>query len=205
EEAKKAAAAAAEKKAAEAAEKKAAAEAEKKAAAEAEKKAAAEAEKKAAAEKAAAAKKAAADAKKKAAAEAAKQSEEVSDLFGGLADGKNAPKGGGAKSKGDGKPAGQGNAKTAGASGADISGYMGQIQGAIQSKFYDASSFAGKTCDLRIKLAPDGLLISVQAAGGDPALCQAAVSAAKLAHIPKPPSDAVYQHFKNSILEFKPQ
>lgn len=82
-----------------------------------------------------------------------------------MADGKNAPKGGGAKSKGDGKPAGQGNAKTAGASGADISGYMGQIQGAIQSKFYDASSFAGKTCDLRIKLAPDGLLISVQAAG----------------------------------------
>ncbi|HID4265770.1 TPA: cell envelope integrity protein TolA, partial [Serratia marcescens] len=153
----------------------------------------------------AAAKKAAADAKKKAAAEAAKQSEEVNDLFGGLADGKNAPKGGGAKSKGDGKPAGQGNAKTAGASGADISGYMGQIQGAIQSKFYDASSFAGKTCDLRIKLAPDGLLISVQAAGGDPALCQAAVSAAKLAHIPKPPSDAVYQHFKNSILEFKPK
>ncbi|MGP2960834.1 cell envelope integrity protein TolA, partial [Serratia bockelmannii] len=165
----------------------------------------AEAEKKAAAaEKAAAAKKAAADAKKKAAAEAAKQSDEVSDLFGGLADGKNAPKGGGAKSKGDGKPAGQGNAKAAGASGADINGYIGQVKNAIESKFYDASSFAGKTCDLRIKLAPDGLLISVQPAGGDPALCQAAVSAAKLAHIPKPPSDAVYQHVKNATLEFKP-
>ena len=98
----------------------------------------------------------------------------------------------------------KGNAKAAGASGADINGYIGQVKNAIESKFYDASSFAGKTCDLRIKLAPDGLLISVQAAGGDPALCQAAVSAAKLAHIPKPPSDAVYQHVKNATLEFKP-
>lgn len=144
--------------------------------------------------------KAAAQAKKKAAV--AKQSVEVDDLFDGLSDGKNAPEEGG-KQKGDGKPAGQG--KASGASGADINGYMGQIQGAIQSKFYDPGLFTGKTCDLRIKLASDGLLISVQEVGGDPALCQAAVSAAKLAQMPKPPSDAVYQHFKNFKLGFKPQ
>ncbi|MCE9938834.1 cell envelope integrity protein TolA, partial [Serratia liquefaciens] len=158
---------------------------------------------KAAAEKAAAKK--AADAKKKAAAAAAAQSSDVNDLFGDLADGKNAPKGGGAKAKGDGKPAGQGNAKAAGASGADIDGYAGQIRTAIQNKFYDASSFVGKTCDLRIKLGPDGFLIDVKSVGGDPALCQAAVAAANQAKIPKPPSDAVYQHFKNSTLVFKPQ
>ncbi|WP_037386502.1 cell envelope integrity protein TolA, partial [Serratia sp. DD3] len=167
-----------------------------KAAAAAEKKAAAEAEKKAAAEKAAAAKKAA-DEKKKAA--------EVDDLFGGLADGKNAPKGGSAKAQGDGKPAGQGNAKTAGASGADISGYLGQITAAIQSKFYDADLYKGRTCDLRIKLAPDGLLIDIKSEGGDPALCQAAIAAAKQAHIPKPPTPAVYEVFKNVPITFKPE
>ncbi|MNO10040.1 cell envelope integrity inner membrane protein TolA [compost metagenome] len=63
----------------------------------------------------------------------------------------------------------------------------------------------GKTCDLRIKLRPDGFMYEVEAVGGDPALCQAAVAAAKQARIPKPPSDAVYQQFKSSILEFKPQ
>ncbi len=168
----------------------------------AEKKAAAEAEKKAAAAEKAAAKKAA-DAKKKAAAAAAEQSSDVNSLFGDLADGKNAPKGGG-KQKGDGKPAGQGNAKTAGDKGVDSSGYEGQIRTAIENKFYDASSFAGKTCDLHIKLGPDGFLIDVKAVGGDPALCQAAVAAANQAKIPKPPSDAVYQKVKSFTLVFKP-
>ncbi|NIG98507.1 MAG: cell envelope integrity protein TolA [Serratia symbiotica] len=181
---------------------KAKAEADKLALAQAEAQKKAEARKRAEEAKNAAEQKAAAQAKKKAAA--AKQSAEVDDLFDGLSDGKNAPEEGG-KQKGDGKPAGQGNANATGASGADINGYMGQIQGTIQSKFYDPGSFTGKTCDLRIKLAPDGLLISVQEVVGDPALCQAAVSAAKLAQMPKPPSDAVYQHFKNFTLGFKPQ
>ncbi|NIG87652.1 cell envelope integrity protein TolA [Serratia symbiotica] len=180
---------------------KAKAQADKLALAQAEAQKKAEARKQAEEAKNAAEQKAAALAKKKAAA--AKQSAEVDDLFNGLSDGKNAPEGGG-KQKGDGQPAGH-NAKAAGASGADINGYMGQIQGAIQSKFYDPGSFTGKTCDLRIKLAQDGLLISVQEVGGDLALCQAAVSAAKLAQMPKPPSDAVYQHFKNFTLGFKPQ
>ncbi|MGQ7172078.1 cell envelope integrity protein TolA, partial [Escherichia sp. R-CC3] len=65
--------------------------------------------------------------------------------------------------------------------------YAGQIKSAIESKFYDASSYAGKTCTLRIKLAPDGMLLDIKPEGGDPALCQAALAAAKLAKIPKPP------------------
>ena len=41
--------------------------------------------------------------------------------------------------------------------------------------------------------------------GGDPGiLCQAALAAAKLAKIPKPPSQAVYEVFKNAPLDFKP-
>ncbi|EIR10076.1 protein TolA [Yersinia pestis PY-45] len=58
---------------------------------------------------------------------------------------------------------------------------------------------------MRIKLAPDGLLIDVKAEGGDPALCQAAIAAAKQAKIPKPPSTDVYEQFKNAPLVFKPQ
>lgn len=57
---------------------------------------------------------------------------------------------------------------------------------------------------LRIKLAPDGMLLDIKPEGGDPALCQAALAAAKLAKIPKPPSQAVYEVFKNAPLDFKP-
>jgi len=57
---------------------------------------------------------------------------------------------------------------------------------------------------LRVKLAPDGLLLDIKSEGGDPALCQAAVAAARLAKIPKPPSQDVYEVFKNAPLDFKP-
>ncbi|AEW44453.1 cell envelope integrity inner membrane protein TolA [Serratia symbiotica str. 'Cinara cedri'] len=87
---------------------------------------------------------------------------------------------------------------------ADFSRYIGQIRGAIQDKFYDPSLFRGKTCNLRIKLAPDGLLMSVQKLDGDSLLCQAAVSAVKSAEMPKPLNDTIYQHFKNFTLGFKP-
>lgn len=201
-------AAAAAKQQAEAEAKKAAADAKKQAEAEAKKAAAAEAQKqadaKAKAEQAAAAAQAKADADAKAKADqaakekaAAKQSSEVDDLLGGLTDAKNAPKSGGA-------PAGTGNSKQSGATGTEINGYLAQVRQAISNKFYDASNYSGKTCILRIKLAPDGMLISVSSDGGDPALCQAAVSAAKLAALPRPPSPKVYEAVKNATLEFKP-
>nr|WP_240725959.1 cell envelope integrity protein TolA [Escherichia sp. E4208] len=154
--------------------------------------------------KKAAAAKAAAE---KAAAEkaaAAKAAAEADDIFGELSSGKNAPKTGGGAKGNNASPAGSGNTKNNGASGADINNYAGQIKSAIESKFYDASSYAGKTCTLRIKLAPDGMLLDIKPEGGDPALCQAALAAAKLAKIPKPPSQAVYEVFKNAPLDFKP-
>lgn len=119
-----------------------------------------------------------------------------------MTSGKNAPKSG--KAAGGGGAAGQGNQKKSGASGAAIDSYLGQVKGAIQSKFYDADTFAGKTCDVRIKLAPDGLLISATPAGGDEALCQAAINAARTAKIPKPPSQDVWQAVKEATVEFKP-
>jgi len=45
----------------------------------------------------------------------------------------------------------------------------------------------------------------VKSEGGDPALCQAAIAAAKQARIPKPPSSDVYEAFKNAPIDFKPQ
>ncbi|EEN8116925.1 cell envelope integrity protein TolA, partial [Salmonella enterica subsp. enterica serovar Newport] len=186
------------KKKAEAEAAKAAAEAKKKADAEAAK-AAAEAKKKADA----AAAKAAADAKKKAAAEKAAAAEGVDDLLGDLSSGKNAPKTGGAK--GNGQPSKDSGTSGAngGATGADISAYAKQIQVAIQSRLYDASLYQGKQCVLHISLAPDGSLKSITSEGGDPALCQAALMAAKTAKIPKPPSQAVYEKIKDAKLDFK--
>ncbi|EBX7333857.1 cell envelope integrity protein TolA, partial [Salmonella enterica subsp. enterica serovar Sandiego] len=180
------------KKKAEAEAAKAAADAKKKAEAEAAK---AEAKKKADAEAA----KAAADAKKKAAA-----AEGVDDLLGDLSSGKNAPKTGGG-AKGNGQPSKDSGTSGAngGATGADISAYAKQIQVAIQSRLYDASLYQGKQCVLHISLAPDGSLKSITSEGGDPALCQAALMAAKTAKIPKPPSQAVYEKIKDAKLDFK--
>ncbi|MCS3432053.1 TolA protein [Klebsiella sp. BIGb0407] len=56
---------------------------------------------------------------------------------------------------------------------------------------------------MRIRMAPDGLLLDVKSEGGDPALCQAALAAARQAKIPKPPSKAVYEVYKNVPLDFK--
>ncbi|ECD4291268.1 cell envelope integrity protein TolA, partial [Salmonella enterica] len=183
---------------------KAAADAKKKAEAEAAK-AAAEAKKKADAEAA----KAAADAKKKAAAEKAAAekaaaAEGVDDLLGDLSSGKNAPKTGGG-AKGNGQPSKDSGTSGAngGTTGADISAYAKQIQVAIQSRLYDASLYQGKQCVLHISLAPDGSLKSITSEGGDPALCQAALMAAKTAKIPKPPSQAVYEKIKDAKLDFK--
>ncbi|ECI4083470.1 cell envelope integrity protein TolA, partial [Salmonella enterica subsp. salamae] len=187
------------------------AEAAKKAAAEkaaADKKAAAEkaAADKKAAEKKAAADKAAADkaAAKKAAAEKAAAAEGVDDLLGDLSSGKNAPKTGGG-AKGNGQPSKDSGTSGAngGATGSDISAYAKQIQVAIQSRLYDASLYQGKQCVLHISLAPDGSLKSITSEGGDPALCQAALMAAKTAKIPKPPSQAVYEKIKDAKLDFK--
>ncbi|EEE5994451.1 cell envelope integrity protein TolA, partial [Salmonella enterica subsp. enterica serovar Enteritidis] len=138
------------------------------------------------------------------AAEKAAAAEGVDDLLGDLSSGKNAPKTGGG-AKGNGQPSKDSGTSGAngGATGADISAYAKQIQVAIQSRLYDASLYQGKQCVLHISLAPDGSLKSITSEGGDPALCQAALMAAKTAKIPKPPSQAVYEKIKNAKLDFK--
>ncbi|PHM48159.1 cell envelope integrity protein TolA [Xenorhabdus miraniensis] len=180
----------AKKEAEEATKRKAAAEAKAKAEAEAKAKAAEDAKAKAEAE-------AKAKAKAKAKAEEAKQAQAVNDLLGGLTS--NSPKQGGAVA------AGKGGGKKSGPSDADINNYKGQIQAAIQSNFRDPDLYIGRTCELKIKLASDGLLIDITTGAGDPALCRAALAAANQTKMPRPPSKEIYEHFKSFTLDFKPK
>ncbi|MGL4929442.1 MAG: cell envelope integrity protein TolA, partial [Plesiomonas sp.] len=191
---KKAEAAAAEKVATEkAAAEKAAAEAKKQAAADAKKKADAEAKKKADAD----AKKKADAAKAAAAKEAANSEAALNDVLNGLTQDAS---GGGSAAAG-GQAAGSGKA---GAPGPDGDKYGGLIKQAVSRNMYDTSLYRGKTCSVKINFAPDGLILSSSVVGGDPALCQAAERAIKITQkLPQPPSDAVYNKFKNAVLEFK--
>lgn len=105
--------------------------------------------------------------------------------------------------------AGQGGGKRSGASNADVENYASKIKAAIQSKFYDSDTYRGRTCELKLQIAPDGLLVSITPknnASNDPALCSAAIRAANLATLPRPPAD-VYEAFKKqgSTVVFSPK
>ncbi|HDS3387309.1 TPA: cell envelope integrity protein TolA [Proteus mirabilis] len=171
---------------------KAKAEAEAKAKAEADAKAKAEADAKA---KAAAEAKAKAAAEAKAKAAAQQQSKAVDSLLDGLV--AQGDKQSGASA------AGQGGGNRSGANAAGIDRYTGQVKVAIEQKFFDSDLYKGRKCDLKISIAQDGMLVSAKAVGGDPALCQVALQAAKMATLPKPPKD-IYEQVKSPTIEFKP-
>ncbi|EFD5004440.1 cell envelope integrity protein TolA [Escherichia coli] len=86
----------------------------------------------------------------------------------------------------------------------DILQYAGQIKKAIEEQFRDPSKYSGKSCSLRMYMAPNGLLLQVKREGGDPELCREAMNAVKHADIPAPPSPEVYKVFHNGVLDFKP-
>ncbi|HGD3306851.1 TPA: cell envelope integrity protein TolA [Proteus mirabilis] len=137
--------------------------------------------------------KAEADAKAKAAAQ--QQSKAVDSLLDGLV--AQGDKQSGASA------AGQGGGNRSGANAAGIDRYTGQVKVAIEQKFFDSDLYKGRKCDLKISIAPDGMLVSAKAVGGDPALCQVALQAAKMATLPKPPKD-IYEQVKSPTIEFKP-
>ena len=87
--------------------------------------------------------------------------------------------------------------------GNEVMQYAGQIRDAVLSKIYSPEQYAGKRCTVRMQLARDGMVISARSEGGDPALCQAALSAVRYAKIPPAPSDEVYQIFRNVPLDFQ--
>ena len=141
---------------------------------------------KAAAEKAAAAKKAAL-AKK---AEQAKKDKALDDLLGGLISGSESTSGGSASRKG--------------VSDGELNKYKSLVQNAISNKFVNPPNvYRGKTCELQIQIAPDGLLLNVIQKGGDADLCREALAATKLAAIPKPASN-LYSEVKTMSIDFQP-
>lgn len=141
------------------------------------------AELKAAAEKAARAKRQAAE---KAAASAG-----VDDLLGDLSTGTNTPK--------------QKQPVSSGSSGADISMYTQQVREAIRSKIEGLDSYTGKGCTLHLTMSTDGTVQSVHSEGGDEGLCNAAITGVGNAgRLPKPPSQAIYDIFKDFRIDFKP-
>lgn len=59
--------------------------------------------------------------------------------------------------------------------------YVANAIYAIQSQFYDADNFKGRECNLRLHQAFNEMPDSVMADGGDPKLCEAAITATKQA------------------------
>ena len=153
---------------------------------------------KAAAEKAAAEKaaadKAAADkaAKQKAVAEKAKNDKAINDLLGGLTS--------------SGSPGTPSTAQTRkGVSDGELDKYKSLVLNAISNKFINPNKlYSGRNCVLKIQIAPDGLLLNVISVSGDDILCREAVSATKLAVIPRP-SNTIYQEVREMTLDFQPK
>ena len=149
---------------------------------------------KAAAEKAEAerlaAEKAAAEKKAKKKAEQAKKDKALNDLLGGLTSG---------------SPSSGGTASRKGVSNGELDKYKSLVQNAISNKFINPpNAYRGKTCELQIQIAPDGLLLNVISKGGNAELCREALAATKLAVIPKPDSN-LYNEVKTMNIEFQPK
>ncbi|EMI2316991.1 cell envelope integrity protein TolA [Providencia rettgeri] len=147
-------------------------------------------------------KEAKAKADKEAKAEAAKNAASVDDLLGDLTASGPSKQGGQAS-------AGTGGGKKSGASNADVDNYAGKVKAAIQSKFYDSDTYRGRTCELQLVLARDGALMGIKPKNNptnDAALCDAAIRAAKLASMPRPDSDKIFERVKREgiVVDFKP-
>ena len=143
---------------------------------------------KAAAEKAAAEKAAAAKKEKQKAAQA-KKDKALNDLLGGLTSG--TPSSGGAASR-------------KGVSDGELNKYKSLVRNTISNRFHNPLNvYRGKTCELQIKIAPDGLVISVISKGGDADLCREAIIATKLKELPKPAKN-LYNEVETMIIEFQP-
>lgn len=93
-----------------------------------------------------------------------------------------------------------------GTSGADISNYAGVIKKTIESRAGNRfSNYKGMVCNVRMHLARDGTLTGVNIEGGSPDLC-AKVSEVmhEVKKFPEPPSEAIYQIFKDALFDVKP-
>ncbi|AKC59906.1 cell envelope integrity TolA C-terminal domain-containing protein [Blochmannia endosymbiont of Polyrhachis (Hedomyrma) turneri] len=82
--------------------------------------------------------------------------------------------------------------------------YKIMITQSIINKFYNNTNFSGKQCTLHITLEDNDTTNIIKSFEGNFELCQAAISAVKLAEIPKPPDSEIGEIFKNITLNFTP-
>ncbi|MBA8561561.1 cell envelope integrity protein TolA [Citrobacter freundii] len=125
--------------------------------------------------------------------EKAEASAGVDDLLGDLSGGKNTPK---TPPK---KPV------TSGANMADVSQYTQHIAAAVRSQVEGWDGYKGKSCSVQIHMAQDGTLTSVDKISGDEDFCAVTLEGLnKLGKLPKPPTESIYNIFKDANLNLKP-
>jgi len=83
-----------------------------------------------------------------------------------------------------------------------VTAYAQEVRSLISSKIVDPDAYSGKACTVRVNLTRDAVLDRVQAEGGDPALCEAAIAAIKTSTFP-PFTDETYQVLHNVVMDFK--
>ena len=116
--------------------------------------------------------------------------------------------GGGSASRG-GSANKQGSQGSGAALGAGDGGKTGDQYGAlikkeIQRRYVVDANLRGKVCDVRLQLARDGTITGYQRVSGPDDICTAALTAiARTKKVPAPPSDAVYEKYKSSIIGFE--
>ena len=103
-----------------------------------------------------------------------------------------------------GTPSSGGAASRKGVSDGELNKYKSLVRNTISNRFHNPLNvYRGKTCELQIKIAPDGLVISVISKGGDADLCREAIIATKLKELPKPAKN-LYNEVETMIIEFQP-
>ncbi|HDC2547240.1 TPA: hypothetical protein O7139_001403 [Salmonella enterica] len=93
-----------------------------------------------------------------------------------------------------------------GASGDEISNYAKVLNITIENTGGSVfNNYKGRQCVVRMHFARDGSLLSFNIEGGSTDLCNKLSDVMhNIKKFPAPPSDAVYQKFKDVHLDFKP-
>lgn len=87
----------------------------------------------------------------------------------------------------------------------DFHSYIAGINYAITTQLFDADTYAGKTCDVRLDLDEKGQLTGFHVLTGDLGLCTAASDAIRNAKLPAPPSQEIHKMLTHPVLHFAPE
>ena len=97
----------------------------------------------------------------------------------------------------------QNNPSASGSPG-ETDAYQGLIVATIQRYWLVDQTMFGKECQLKVQLAPDGLVVSVGGGQGDSAVCRASIAAInRIEKFPAPPK-GIYESAKNLSLTLQP-